>query len=84
MITRIYSVRDAKSEAFMQHQCFPTKGVAIRAFTEGVNTADTPFNKNPEDYALFEFGTFDDLSGKFDLHDQPLHVINAFEVVKQV
>lgn len=83
MLLRIYSVRDAKLEGFMQHQCFPTKGVAIRAFTEGVNTADSPFNKNPEDYALFEFGTFDDLSGKFELHPQPLHVINAIECVNK-
>lgn len=82
MLLGVYSVRDAKLEGFLQHQCFPSKGVAIRAFTEAVNTPESPFNKNPEDYALFYFGTFDDLNGKFDLLAQPQSLVTGFDVVK--
>ena len=48
-----------------------TKGQAIRALTEAVNTSDHNFHKYADQYVLFELGSFDDSSGCFELYSNP-------------
>ena len=31
----------------------------------------------PADFAVYEYGTFDNCSGKYDLHDSPEHLIDC-------
>jgi hypothetical protein len=72
MLVKIYSVFDSKASAFMLPQFYQTAGIAERAFSEAVNTKDTPFNKYPEDFTLFELGVYDDENASFDLHTTPV------------
>jgi hypothetical protein len=78
----IYSVYDSKAEAFMLPQFYQTKGIAIRAFVEAVNTEGTPFNKYPADFTMFELGSFEDNECKFEVYDTPKSIGLGIEFVK--
>lgn len=82
MKLKVFSVRDAKAEAFLQPYFCPTKGQAIRGFTDAVNDSQHPMNKHPEDYALFEIGEFDDSNGSLTMHQQPIPLGLALEVLQ--
>lgn len=63
MIHKVFTVYDSKAEAYMQPFFSGTTGLAIRSFTEVCNNKEHAFNKYPDDYTLFEIGTFDDSNG---------------------
>jgi len=73
------SVRDAKAEIYHPPVFVRTRGEGIRSFSAAVNS-DHEFGKHAEDYALFELGAFDPLSGIVEGHLQPVHVINALSL----
>ncbi len=63
MILRAYTVYDSKTEAYLRPFFMQTPAEAIRAFRDTVNDGQSPFCKHPEDFTLFEVGTFDETSG---------------------
>lgn len=65
MIQKMFGVRDGKALAFLQPFFSISAGAAIRAFGDAVNESNSVFGKHPEDYVLYELGTFDDNSGEF-------------------
>jgi len=67
---RIYTVHDSKAETFMPPFFVPSKGLAIRAFEDCINSDDHHFGKHPGDYTLFDLGTFDTDNAEFDLSDR--------------
>lgn len=70
MIHYIFSVHDAKAELFNPAFYFPTQGMAIRAFTEQVNSPDAGMlYRHPEDFSLWILGTFDDSNGHLSTSD---------------
>lgn len=66
MIHLIYTVYDQKAEAYLQPFFVQTEGLAIRSFSDCVNSDSHQFGKHPEDYTLIELGTFDDNGPTFD------------------
>lgn len=80
MLVKVFAVYDSKLKAYMAPQYFQTGGVAERAFKKAVNTPDTGFFDNPEDYTMFELGTFDDEKGAFELYTAPIVVIKAIQL----
>jgi len=60
MIVKMFTVYDSKAELYLPPFYNQTTGQAVRAFGDTCNQKDHPFNKHPEDYTLFELGTFDD------------------------
>lgn len=73
MRLKVFSVRDSKAEAFMRPFFAPTRGMAMRSFSDAINGSDgDPLSKHPEDYCLFELGEFDEVSGELVKLDQPL------------
>lgn len=82
MLVQIFSVYDIKSKSFGQPFYSLTRGTAIRSFTDLVNDPQTSINKYPDDFTLFEIGTFDDNSGEIlPSSDGKQSVINALEVL---
>jgi len=79
----VYSVRDSKSESFALPFFQVNKAVALRSFAGAVNNPQTGMGQHPNDYALFELGTWDDTTGRMEAHDQPIHLGNAFEFVEK-
>ena len=59
------SVRDAKSETFGRPFCMLSIGQAIRSFDDEVNRVaeDNIMNQHPEDFSLYQVGTFEDEKG---------------------
>lgn len=82
MIKKIYSIYDNAVGAYLPPFYMTANGEAIRGFTDVCNDETTQFNKNPQDFTLFELGEFDDLSCTFNLLDTPnsLGKANEFKI----
>ena len=64
-ILTIVSVRDRAVDSYNRPFYVPTLGAAIRSFTDEVNRKESEMQAHPEDYDLYEMGTFDDQTGTF-------------------
>lgn len=82
MKVKMFAVRDAKAEAFLQPMFFQSKGLAVRAFADAANDVGHNFCKHAEDFTLFELGEWDDESGVFTQLPQPLAIGSAFEFLR--
>lgn len=82
MIYRIFSVYDSKVEAFMKPFYCVSKGEAIRSFSEIANDKTSSIGKYPEDFALFDLGSFDDSCATFECGLVPVSIGLAIEFVK--
>lgn len=65
MILKAFSIYDVKSDSYATPFFMPATGMAVRAFTDLVNDANTTVHRHPGDYKLCEVGTFDDATGEF-------------------
>lgn len=79
MTYRVFCVYDSKIEAFMTPFIMQTKGQAMRSFGDTVNDSSTQFWKHPEDFTLFEIGTYDDREGVYQMHDAKISLGTALE-----
>lgn len=82
MIHYVFSVRDSASEAFAPPFCQAAVGQAVRSFSDAVNTEDkgNALSTHPEDFILYQLGTFDDSTGLFHCSDQPGQLARAVDV----
>mgnify|MGYP000067247393 CR=1 FL=1 len=62
----LLSVFDQAAKRYVDPFPAPTVEFAIRGFKEAVMTEGHQFNKFPEDYVLFQVGSFDVESGVID------------------
>ena len=70
-------VRDIKADLFGQPFFNASVGMAQRSFSDSVNRPDEKsllFN-HPEDFELYQLGSFDDQTGTFDLLDRPKQLL---------
>lgn len=77
---RIYTVYDAKAEAYLLPYYAKTIGLAIRSFEAAVADPNHDFGKYREDYTLFELGFYDDEKAEFEMLEAPRPVMGALEV----
>lgn len=64
MIHRVFTVYDSKAHAFLLPFFATTADVAIRMFAQAVNEENSNFWRYPDDFTLFEIGSYDDLEAK--------------------
>lgn len=76
----IHAVYDEKAKAYLPPFFLPNEAMAIRVFSDCVNSDDHQFGKHPSDYTLFSFGYFDIDTGEFELAD-PRKTRNGVEVL---
>lgn len=81
MLTKVYSIRDAKAEIFRFPFFKLTHGEAERDFKTLVNDQTSQVNKYPEDYDLYYLGEYDDNSGKLVALDTPQHIVKAVQAL---
>lgn len=62
-MTKLYAVRDVKADAFSSLMPIATEGLAIRSFAEACKDRNSDLNKYPEDYMLYEIGTWEANTG---------------------
>jgi hypothetical protein len=79
MILKVFSVYDSKVEVYFPPFMLKNKGEALRGMMELVTDGKSNISKYPEDFTLFELGSFDDSTAKFDLLLTPLSVCKAIE-----
>lgn len=60
----ICSIYDSATQAYMRPWTAQTKGQAHRLFVDEVKREGSELGQHPEDYALFQIGTFDDNTGE--------------------
>lgn len=70
---KVFTVFDIKTEIYQQPFFMPATGAAIRAFSDMVNDdpSKNQFAAHPEDYILYEIGSYDDSTGNFIPLDLP-------------
>ena len=85
MITKVFSIFDSKAQMFNVPFFMTTTPAAIRSFTDLVNDPNTPVNKHPSDFVLYELGEFDDSVGKMTNYAEHHHlgVASAFKDQKK-
>lgn len=78
-------VRDVKGETYSQPWFVSTAAAAVRSFTDLVNDSQKgqTLNTHPEDFQLYEMGTFDDTTGEFVTLPVPKHLVTGSSVKKE-
>ncbi len=82
MITRIFTVYDEKTEAYLSPFFAMTAGEAERKFSDAVNDPSSMFNKHAADFTLFMIGTFDDSTALIVI-DTPNNLCNAITLLQE-
>lgn len=65
MILKVFSIYDDKARSYLPPFMLPERGMAIRAFSDCINSDTHQFGANPGDYTLFELCEFDDATAEF-------------------
>ena len=81
MWLKIVAVHDAKAEAWLTPQYFQAAGAAVRSFQDAANDKSTGVGAHPEDYTLFELGTFDAGTGNIEVLPSPIPLASAINLV---
>ena len=76
---KIFSIYDQKAYAYLPPFTLPRVEMAIRTFSDCVNSPDHQFGKHPSDFSLVEIGTYDDSNAKIVPHDVVISVVNGVE-----
>lgn len=71
MVLKVFGIYDSKAEAYLPPFFMKSKGEAIRALTSHVCDPQHNFSKYAEDFTLFELGSWNDSTSKFDLLPTP-------------
>lgn len=82
MIHHIFSVYDEKAQAFLPPFFLPQTAMAVRVFTDCINSDDHQFSKHPADYTLFLLGNWDDAEGAIHLREGKKSLGNGVEFRK--
>jgi len=89
MRLQIFTIFDAKAEAFLRPFCLPTVAHARRELAEVMQQPTGPFVDYPEDFTLFHVGEFDDETGevqpliKQESHGNLLLIKNELKLRRQ-
>lgn len=76
MIQKVFAVRDVKAQAMLQPFFSNASGSAQRAFGDAVLDGKSPISMHPEDYVLYEIGSYDDNSGEL-IALSPIKMLNV-------
>lgn len=79
MIHIVLAIQDTAVKAYMKPFFVPAAAAGVRALKDEVNDPRSQGDmfKHPEDFLLFEIGTFDDLTCRFDLLPDPILISRA-------
>lgn len=81
MILKIFSIQDSKAAAHLPPFFMATTNQAMRTFSDCCNDKKHAFCLHPEDYTIFEHGSFDCDTGQFTT-DAMFALANGTQLVK--
>jgi hypothetical protein len=69
----VVAIKDRAADSFGRPAFVPSVGVAIRSFSDEVNRSDTEnqMYHHPDDFDLFELGSYDDSTGIVEMLEHP-------------
>ena len=82
MLLKLFTIFDSKAEAFQQPFSAQSTGAAIRMFSDIAQDQKHPIGQHPEDYTLFEIGTFNPLSAEIKISEAKTSLGTALEHVE--
>lgn len=77
----IFSIHDGAANAYINPFFVPNIGLAKRTFQSCANDHDHMFGKFPQDFTLFELGSWEADTCKFDIFNSPVSHGKAIEYV---
>lgn len=78
MKLKMYSIQDIKSDSFAPPFTANNEEVAKRTVQQALQ-GESLLSSYPEDYRLFEVGTFNNTTGEIEIEKQPKWVANLTE-----
>lgn len=82
MKLRMYSIFDKKSLIHHPPQFLYNTGHALRYFKSTVERQERSFMTDyPEDFDVYEVGSFDDQTGVVEKMDKPQYIVNMGELI---
>lgn len=66
MVLKVFTVLDLRVNMYLQPFFNLEEGHAMRAFENSVSDPGTNFHRFPDEYQLFEVGTYDEKTGNFE------------------
>lgn len=78
MILKSFSLFDLKANAYSTPFFFNHQGQAIRAVMDMLSSADSVPARHPQDFQLWELGTWDDQTGRYDPGMECLGQLTSF------
>lgn len=84
MVVKMFVIYDSKSESYGQPFYQQATGAAIRGFSDEANgkRADSAIAAHPEDYTLFEIGTYNHSTGLIEILDAKISRGCAIDFVR--
>lgn len=79
----LFSIFDKKASAFGSVMMAPNDGLMCRTIEENVSGSGHTLARFPEDFDLYELGSFDDSTGRLVAADQPRFVCNLAVVLSK-
>lgn len=84
MAIKVLAMYDEKAEAYGPLLCAPTRGIALRTLSDALSRSNSPLAQYPEDHKLYELGEFDEVAGRIVAYDQPVFIVAAATVKRQL
>lgn len=80
----VCAVFDSAVQAYGRPIFGPSIGAVVRSFVDEVNRSadDNPFNKHPDDYALYLLAEFEDQDGVFTVPAEGVRCLSRAKDVK--
>jgi hypothetical protein len=79
VILKMYSVYDKKALLFGQPNFMLNDQLALRSFSDGVRDTTNAIGKHPDDYALYELGSYNEVNGSIETVTPPLLIAEAIQ-----
>lgn len=82
MKKKLFTVFDAKVEAYLDPMLARNRGEATRIMVNTLKQAGNVFSQYPEDFTLFEIGEWDDSTGRIVEHEAHIPIKTLIELVE--
>lgn len=79
---KVFTIFDDKAQYFNTPFFTTNQNIAIRDFSDIINSSGTVAGRHPEDFRLYSLGDFDDETGKFTQLDIPLLICTGTQLIK--
>lgn len=79
MLLKMFSIYDCKVETYTVPYYYKTRGEAVRSIIDLLKEGKHEFAQHPEDYTMFELGSFDLSKAEFHLDSTPISVGKLLE-----